>query len=304
MLSPQWLRTFNAVAEIGSFTRAADRLGLTQAAVSQHIGHLEDALGPLLIRRSRQLELTPAGRALLDYCAEIGEADQRLQLRLLDPNAESGDISLITPGSVGLAIYPLLLALQEAKRGLVVRHRFAPDTEVREAVLANRYELGVVTLKPDDPHLAAQLLTEEPLELVVPAGETVGGWDDLMRLGFIDHPDGQAMATRLLSRAYPHSPGVRSLPCRGFINQIGLILEPVARGLGFTVIPRHARQAFANPDAIRVVEQEAPVVDSLWVIHRAEWPLSARAARVVTYLSEQMGSGRSQTSEDLISHDW
>lgn len=53
MLSPQWLRTYAAVVEAGSFTRAADKLGLTQAAVSQHIGHLEDACGALLIRRPR-----------------------------------------------------------------------------------------------------------------------------------------------------------------------------------------------------------------------------------------------------------
>ncbi|WP_324254664.1 LysR family transcriptional regulator [Halomonas sp. KAO] len=41
MLQPQWLRTFEAVVELGNFTRAAERLDLTQAAVSQHIKHLE-----------------------------------------------------------------------------------------------------------------------------------------------------------------------------------------------------------------------------------------------------------------------
>lgn len=288
MFNPQWLRTFVAVAEAGSFTRAAERLGLTQAAVSQHIGHLEDQLGPLLIRRPRALELTPAGRALGDYCAEVGQADLRLQARLSDPNDASGEISLATPGSVGLALYPLLLDLQQAYRGLAIRHHFAPDPEVLAAVLENRCELGVVTLKPDDPRLAARLLAEEPLELVVPAAATVSGWDDLARLGFIGHPDGQAMATRLLSRAYPDRPGVRQLRCSGFVNQIGLILAPVARGLGFTVLPRHARQAFAEPGAIRVVEQAVPVVDSLWLIHRAEWPLSARAARAVEHVRARM----------------
>lgn len=289
MLTPQWLRTFSAVAALQSFTKAAAQLTLTQAAVSQHIGHLEDKLGPLLIRRARQFELTPAGHALLDYCAAIDLADARLASRLSDANAAVGEVGIITPGSVGLAAYPLLLALQEQQRGLVIRHRFAPDAEVVDAVLNNRYELGVVTLQPDDVRLAAQLLTEEPLELVVPADASVAGWDDLQRLGFIDHPDGGAMATRLLSRAYPGNPGVRSLPCTGFINQIGLILEPVARGLGFTVLPRHARLAFPRPAAIKVVEQPSPLVDSLWMIHRAEWPLSRRAAHVMAYLQAQMG---------------
>lgn len=281
MLNPQWLRTFATLVEMGGFTRAAERLGLTQAAVSQHVRHLEEQLGPLLIRRPRQIEMTPAGAALLDYCAEIGQADKRLRMRLADGQVGSGEISLITPGSVGLALYPILLALQQAHRGLVIRHRFAPDPETLEAVLRKQYELGLVTLKPDDPRIAAQPFFEDSLELVVPARENVESWEDLERLGFIDHPDGQAMATRLLSRRFPGNPGVGNLPCHGFSNQIGLILEPVARGLGFTVIPKYARLAFARAEAISVVSGAASVVDTLWLIHRSEWPLSARAAWVI-----------------------
>lgn len=284
MLNRQWLKSFALLAETRSFTRAAERSSITQAAVSQHLRHLEEALGPLLIRRPRRIELTPAGLALLDYCREIEAADRRLRVRLSEGEAVSGEVSLITPGSIGLALYPLLLDLQQAMPGLVIRHRFAPDPEARDAVLQNTYELGLVTLKPDDPRLAFDPFIEEPLELIVPAASDAADWNDLARLGFIDHPDGQAMATRLLSRQFPGNPGVRSLPCHGFVNQIGLILEPVARGLGFTVLPRHARQAFARPQAIRAVDCGVPVVDQLWLIHRAEWPLSARARRVVEHI--------------------
>lgn len=293
MQSPQWVLSFTAVAEMRSFTRAAEQLGITQAAVSQHIGHLESQLGPLLIRRSRQIELTPAGLAFLEYCKEIEQADKRLKVRLSGADAASGEISLITPGSVGLSVYPLLLDLQEANPGLVIRHRFAPDHESLDAVLRNQYELGMVTLQPDDPRIVSHPFIGEPLELIVPAQERVDNWSDLERLGFIDHPDGQAMATRLLSRHFPRNPGVRSLPCHGFINQIGLILEPVARGLGFTVLPRYARRAFANTGTIRVIELGSPVVDTIWFIHRSEWPLSARAALVMQHLREHIPSASS-----------
>jgi DNA-binding transcriptional LysR family regulator len=284
MLNPQWLRSFAALADTGSFTRAAQQLDLTQAAVSQHLAHLEDALGPLLIRRPRSIELTPAGLALLDYCAELKNADRRLQSRLGDDQADSGEVRLVTPGSIGLALYPILLDLQQAHPGLVIRHRFAPDQGARDAVLQDAYDLGLVTLKPDDPRLAVEPFVEEPLELVVPAAARVESWDALSRLGFIDHPDGQAMATRLLSRHFPGNPGVRTLPVNGFVNQIGLILEPVARGFGFTVLPRHARMAFARPDAVRGIVTESPVCDRLWLIYRAEWPLPARAQKVVAHI--------------------
>lgn len=288
MLNPQWLRTFSALVEQGNFTRCAEHLDLTQAAVSQHIQKLEERLGPLLIRRPRQLELTPAGRALLEYCEEVSAADQRLHNRLSEHDDTRGEIGLICPGSIGLALYPMLLNLQQANTGLIIRQRFAPDSEVLEAVLDNRFELGLVTLKPDDPRLCVSRFTEEPLELIAPASERVEGWDDLRRIGFIDHPDGRAMGSRLLSRYYPEESGIGSLPCRGFTNQIGLILEPVARGLGFTVLPRYARLAFQRSESIQVIEGPRLVEDTLWLIHRAEWPLSNRAELVVQKLRTQI----------------
>jgi DNA-binding transcriptional LysR family regulator len=290
MLQPQWLRTFEALVELGNFTRAAERLDLTQAAVSQHIKHLEARLGPLLLRQSRGLELTPAGHALLDYQREMQAADQRLRQRLAGDDASQGELSLITPGSIGLAIYPHLLALQHEAPGLAIHHRFAPTAEVIDAVLNNRAELGIATQRPEDPRLTVSLFAKEALELVVPAGVEVAGWNDLERLGFIDHPDGHDMATRLLSRRFPGNPGVGRLPRHGFTNQIGLILAPVAQGLGFSVLPRFAREAYPHPEAIRVVEGAPGVVDTLWLLHRAEWPLSARARRAVERLKARLVS--------------
>lgn len=289
MYQPQWLRSFATLADVGSFTETADRLGITQAAVSQHIRHLEQTLGPLMLRSKRPLELTPAGQALLIYCQEIDRADQRLTLRLSEAEVTCGEISVITPGSIGLQIYPLLLTLQQQHPDLVMRHRFAPDSEVMDAVLHNRFEMGMVTQKPDDRRLSATRFAEEPLELVAPAGAQAASWQDLEALGYIDHPDGQAMATRLLSRRFPGNPGVRNLPLRGFSNQISLILEPVARGLGFTVIPRYARLAFARPETIQVIESEIGLVDTIWLIHRAEWPLSSRAKLALAWLQERLG---------------
>ncbi|VXB65669.1 LysR family transcriptional regulator protein [Luteimonas sp. 9C] len=288
MLNPQWLRTFAAVVSHRSFTRAAEALELTQAAVSQHIQRLEERLGRLLIRRPRQIELTPAGTALLTYWQDIQIADRRLAERLVDTDTHHGEVRLISPGSIGLALHPLLLALQLAHRGLVIRHRFAPDDEALDAVLHNRYELGLVTRKPDDPRIVAARFTEEALELVVPADASVARWQDLQQLGFIDHPDGDAMATRLLSRRFPGEPGLRGIPVHGFSNQISLILEPVALGLGFTVVPHHARRMFPRPEAIRVVEGADAIVDTLWWIHRAEWPLPARAAFVAAHLEQAL----------------
>ena len=84
MVNPLWLHTLVVVHETGSFTRAAERLDLTQAAVSQHISRLEAEFGTLLLRKPRQLELTPRGLVLLDFARQQAQAAEQLRARLSD----------------------------------------------------------------------------------------------------------------------------------------------------------------------------------------------------------------------------
>ncbi len=106
-INPQWLSAFVTRNERRSFTRAAEKRGITQAAVSQHLRYLETRFGLLIVRKKGQFDLTPTGKVLLDYCREIGQADERLALRLTENDEDHGDISLITPGSIGLRCYSL-----------------------------------------------------------------------------------------------------------------------------------------------------------------------------------------------------
>lgn len=289
MINPLWLHTLVVVHDTGSFTRAAERLDLTQAAVSQHISRLEAEFGPLLLRKPRQLELTPRGLLVLDFARQQAQATERLRARLSDDDPHSGTVSLATPGSIGLLLYPLLLDQQQEHPGLTLQHRFAPTPDIVQSVLAGRSDLGLVDQPPEHPSLAAEPFAREPLCLVVPNDGEEQSWQRLCELGFIDHPDGRSMALRLLGRRYP---GQRfdAIPQRGFTNQVGLILEPVARGLGFTVLPRFAVTAFAKQDKIRVIESPPAVVDTLWLIYRAEWPLPARHQRLIEALKRQVSA--------------
>ncbi|PJG58943.1 substrate-binding domain-containing protein, partial [Aeromonas cavernicola] len=161
--------------------------------------------------------------------------------------------------------------------------------EIVQAVLSGRCDLGLVDQPPDHPSLTAEPFAREPLCLVLPNDGAEPSWQQLCRLGFIDHPDGHSMALRLLGRRYP---GQRfaEIPARGFTNQIGLILAPVARGLGFTVLPRFAVTAFAQQAQIRVIQGQPEVIDTLWLIYRAEWPLPARYLRLISALKEPLSA--------------
>lgn len=72
VLDPVWLKTFLVVAETRSFTRAAQRLGLRQSTVSQHIRKLEQAsTQQLFVRDTHSVELTPDGEAMLGFAANV-----------------------------------------------------------------------------------------------------------------------------------------------------------------------------------------------------------------------------------------
>lgn len=79
MPGPELLRSFVAVAEMRSFTLAAERLGLRQSTVSQHIKRLEEGLGRrLLARDTHAVAPTPDGDALLGFARQVLDAHERI----------------------------------------------------------------------------------------------------------------------------------------------------------------------------------------------------------------------------------
>jgi len=66
MIELKQLKIFRTIVEVGSFTGAGERLGVSQSAISQQIRALEEELGvPLLMRTSKALQITPPGEMLL-----------------------------------------------------------------------------------------------------------------------------------------------------------------------------------------------------------------------------------------------
>src|SRR5215467_4061020 len=106
------LRSFVAVAERGSFTRAADDLYVAQQAVSQQVKALEKALGvTLLWRTSRRVELTPAGKVFLADCRRVLSAADRAVRRVQEAaRGEVGTVRIVYTLTAAHQTVPALLA--------------------------------------------------------------------------------------------------------------------------------------------------------------------------------------------------
>ena len=109
MLDTDLLRGFVAVADTGSFTRAGERLGRTQSAVSMQMKRLEEVVGkPLLNREPRKVTLTHEGQVLLDHAHRILRMGEEALRSLRDPGL-TGKVRFGMPDDYALRYLPPIL---------------------------------------------------------------------------------------------------------------------------------------------------------------------------------------------------
>lgn len=282
MINVTWLRTFCTLVEVGHFTRTAERLHMTQSGVSQHVRKLESQLKtPLLVREGKRFFLTDAGERLYRDGRRVIQELTILEQRVGEDPPYEGKVRIMSPGSVGLRLYPHLLALQQQHLQLVIHYRFAPNGDVENAIAEDAIDFGFMTRVATREEVHCRPIAVEELLLVTPASVDKPGWEQLLTLGFIDHPDGAHHASLLLGANYPEFTNSGVFESRGFSNQISLILEPVSMGLGFTVLPAYAVEAFARPKRIRVHRLPKPVSETLYLATREERPLPRRVITVI-----------------------
>lgn len=170
------LNAFIAIAEAGSFSEAAERLHLTQPAVSKRIAGLEQQLDTRLFDRlGREVSLTEAGRALLPRAYQILNVLDDTRRALTNLNGEvSGRLTLATSHHIGLhRLPPLLRAFTRQHPQVALDIQFLDSEVAYEEILHGRAELAVITLAPE---------TREPVH-------AVAVWDD--PLDFVAAPEHQ-----------------------------------------------------------------------------------------------------------------
>ncbi len=168
-----YLETFAKAAELGSFTAAAEALGLTQAAISQRIRALERALHVSLFRRQGgHVFLTEAGQRLYPFAQRIFVLHQEARQEVTGRKAPlTGDLTLAASSVPGEHLLPALLgAFHEKYAHIQVSMSVADTAVVLHQVEHGQASLGLVGGKTDSPHLVFRPFACDRLVLVVPAG--------------------------------------------------------------------------------------------------------------------------------------
>lgn len=267
MINPVFLRTFCTLVETKHFTKTAEQLFITQSAVSQHLKKLEDLLGePLIQKTEKGFVLTPTGEQTYQEAKQIVATLQGFKEKVTTDSEHVGVVKIMSPGSIGLRLYPQLLALQIQFPELIIHYQFAPNSSIIKALQQGDIDIGLVTENANSSLLNFEEIAQEPLQLVLPAEVKNATFDTLKQLGFINHPDGHHHANQLLKANFAEFTHIKDIKESGFSNQIGLILTPVSLGLGFTVLPQSAVASFAEPEKIHIHELEQPSMEPVYLV--------------------------------------
>ena len=180
------LRAFDAVAREGSFTRAAERLFISQPAVTGHVKSLEEHYQVNLFRRTaRAVELTEEGRRLAAISRTLFALEEEAET-LLDANRKllSGRIEVAADGPH--LVMPMLARLRARYPGITVNLRLGNAQETLAALLDEHVDIAVLTEVESRAGLYLRELVESRICALVPAGHAWSGRSGELPLSVLD----------------------------------------------------------------------------------------------------------------------
>jgi DNA-binding transcriptional LysR family regulator len=249
MLNLYQLQSFVTVISEGSMTGAADKLFLTQPAISQQIKNLEDELGvELLVRGVRQIRPSLQGEVLYDYAKKVLHLAQQAEVAVRAMGAElRGQIRVGTLNSLGVQlISPIVSRLLKHNPHLSIKIDYDLGENLIKAF--RKGELDAVILPDVERQFATQLdaekkfLLKEEMWLVgsgketeMPAHITVA---EMGKYPLINFTKEYPLFSEMLEKAY-HSAGLKMEPAFESTN-VGTLKRVIESGLGWGFLPATA----------------------------------------------------------------
>ena len=242
-ISLRQFQVFLAVAEAGNFSKAGERIGITQPAVSRAIGELEQSLGLRLFdRTTREVALTDAGRRLHSHLERVLDD---LEAALLDVRGMAqlrrGRVRVGSSPTLSASLMPACIAAcahDTPELEIVLLDRV--QQQVLDSVLAGEVDFGVVIDPAAADALHCEPILQEPFCLVLPTAHPLAATDGPVpwtaladqNLVLLDHASG---SRRLIDEALLRF-GVQAR----VVQQLGhptTIFRMVEAGIGISVLP-------------------------------------------------------------------
>ena len=247
LMDTRQLAAFCAVVEKSSFSQAAEKLGVTQPAVSLQVRALEERLGQTLLDRSgRRVEPTEAGLRLYRSAQRMLALEEQLYDEVAADSGElQGTLAIGASTGPGAHLVPLLLCeFQEEHPELHVSLSIWDTQTVSEKVALRELELGVVGALRRNRSLEFEPLVRDEIVLAVPPGHRAAGGtvsvDDLRGETVIAMQEGAGVRQVVDEELRRAGLRVRELEPKLELGLQESVKSAVAAGFGVTFISRTA----------------------------------------------------------------
>lgn len=257
------LRYFVAVAEDGSFSRAAERMRVAQPSLSQQIQKLEAEVGqPLFERLPRTIALTEAGRRLL-VCARKILTDLADARRCVDECREetSGEVCIgVIPTIAPYLLRPVLATLKAECPRAKVRIMEDVTDHLLRGIEDGEIDMALLSTCRNGSAVQRKLLGHEPLVAVLPESHTLAARKSISAADLSQEPFVMLQETHCLSRQITRwcgQHGVRPRVTQAVI-QISSVVAMVAAEQGVSMIPAMAVPHERGRGCVFVPFKDAP----------------------------------------------
>jgi len=239
------LEIFLKVAELRSFSKAAEAVNLAQASVSERIATLESMVGAkLLDRMGRTVTPTKAGELLLQHAQRLLEMKKTACLEMQDfLGVKQGEISIGGSTIPGEYILPKVVGLfSKEYPHITVALTVADSEEIEHRVLDGEFELGVIGRRSSNEYLASDELWKDELVLALPsthrwAGKKEVPIQEVAQEPFILRELGSGTLKSM--EPYLQGAGLKSIDSLKVVARLGTstaVKEGIKAGLGISIL--------------------------------------------------------------------
>ncbi|MFX2607696.1 LysR family transcriptional regulator [Enterobacter mori] len=285
-----YLATFRLVIQRGSFSAAADVLGISQPAVSLQIRQLEQFLQTRLVERTgRGIKATAAGQALLIHGERIEQAvDETLRSVSAFNHDVSGTITFGTGATACIHLLPPLLQQLRSDYPLLrVGVTTGNTLDIVRAIEENRLDMGLVTLPVSGRALDVMPVMDEEFVFIASQAQqamfTDLRPDALHTLPLIAFESGSG--TRALIDGWFEASGLTIAPAMQ-LGSIEAIKRMVRSGLGYSIVPKMAVEQKADREGLCVSSLSPVLQRQLAVVMRQDKILSKGISGIIRILQQ------------------
>jgi DNA-binding transcriptional LysR family regulator len=286
------LETFRLVADLGSFSAAARKLGLTQPAISFQIKSLERELAaPLIDRSGGKVVLTPAGRTAYDHALRLLFDRDVMLADIPRATGKTAGHLLVGAGTIpGEFLLPHCIAeFRTVYPKVTVSVDIADSTHIMEELANEEIEVGFVGSPSEDPAVVQRRFSEDHLVLITPphhrlAGKKEVSMEDITGEVFVNRKEGSGTRIRVESAMRDLGLDGGNLDIAAELGSTHSVISAVASGLGVSLISNRAAELPSISGMIAMKKVSGVDLSrEFYAIHSSLRPLSVAAEKFLEF---------------------